>query len=79
MTAINNPDKRIGVSVKKKPAIAIVISRENPPASETAAEIDRLAAESGLTVQAVGLTATRLGLPETERVLKQMTPKITKA
>lgn len=63
------------MSVKKKPAIAIVISRDKPPASETAAELDRLAAETGETVQSVGYKAITLGLSETERRLKEFHPK----
>ena len=61
---------------KSQPDIQISISRVKPPASETAAELDRVAAETGETVQSVGFKALRLGLPETERKLKEFDPKI---
>ena len=59
----------------KKPDIKIVVSRMNTPASETAAELDRVAAETGETVQSVGYKAICLGLTETERKLKEFDPK----
>ncbi len=68
--------ERIFLGIEEFSPMSIVISRVKPPASDTAAELDRLAEETGETVQSIGSKAIRLGLPETERVLKQLNPKV---
>ncbi len=65
----------MAVRKRKKPDIQISVSRTVPPASDVAAELDRVASEQGETVQSVGFKAIRLGLPEAERKLKEFTPK----